>query len=146
MRRRMGRKALILLTDGVDNGSKVSLPEAIESAQRTDTLVYSILFTGEEQQPSQPFGGGGYGGRRRGGGFPPPQAQRPDGKKILQQMSRETGGGFFEVSHKMSIDQIYDRIEEELRGTSIQSWVHARQHEITLGSPPHQAVTIKQRA
>jgi VWFA-related protein len=116
MRKRMGRKALILLTDGVDNGSKVSLRESIESAQRADTLVYSIWFTGEEQRSAQPFGGGGFGGRRRGGGFPSPmQTQRPDGKKILQQMSRETGGGFFEVSGKLSIDQIYARIEEELR-------------------------------
>jgi len=115
MKKRMGRKALILLTDGVDNGSKVSLRESIESAQRADTLVYSIWFTGEEQQSAQPFGNGGGFGRRRGGGYPPAQAQRPDGKKILQQISRETGGGFFEVSKKLSIDQIYDRIEEELR-------------------------------
>jgi VWFA-related protein len=118
MRKRMGRKALIVLTDGVDNGSKVSLREAIESAQRADTLVYTIWFTGDEQGASQPFGGGGFGGvgrRRGGGGFPQAQGQRPDGKKILQQMSRETGGGFFEVSRKTSIDQIYDRIEEELR-------------------------------
>ena len=118
MRKQQGRKALILLTDGVDNGSKVPLSQAIESAQRANTLVYSILFEGEENQnQQQPFGGGGFGGgRRRGGGFPPPQQrQRPDGKRVLEQMSRETGGGFFEVSRKLSIDQIYDRIEEELR-------------------------------
>jgi VWFA-related protein len=77
--------------------------------------VYSIWFTGQESQP-QPFGGGGFGGgRHRGGGYPPRQIERPDGKKILQQISRETGGGFFEVSKKTTIDQIYDRIEEELR-------------------------------
>jgi VWFA-related protein len=115
MRKRQGRKALILLTDGVDNGSKTPLSQAIESAQRADTLVYSILFAGQEGQ-SQPFGGGGFGGRRRGGGFPPPQQRdRPDGKKILERISRETGAGFFEVSKKLSIDQIYERIEEELR-------------------------------
>ena len=117
MKKRMGRKAVILLTDGVDHGSKESLPQAIESAQRSDTLVYSIWFTGQEQQ-AQPFGGGGFGGRgygRRGGGFPQQTYERTDGKKVLQQMSRETGGGFYEVSNKMSIDQIYARIEEELR-------------------------------
>jgi VWFA-related protein len=51
---------------------------------------------------------------RRGGGAPV-AAQHPDGKKILQQISRETGGGFFEVTRKESIDDIYRRIQEELR-------------------------------
>src|SRR5579862_3598363 len=43
MKKQAGRKALIMLTDGVDNGSKVPLTEAIAAAQRSDTLVYSVL-------------------------------------------------------------------------------------------------------
>src|SRR5258707_15038471 len=44
MRKQSGRKALVLLTDGVDTGSKVSLFSAEEDAQRADTLVCSYLF------------------------------------------------------------------------------------------------------
>jgi VWFA-related protein len=118
MKKQHGRKAVIILSDGVDTGSKVSLTSAIESAQRADTLVYSILFADEQGygQRGGGFGGGGMG--RRGGGYPPrsryPQ-NRPDGKKILQQISKETGGSFFEVSKKQPIEQIYSRLEEELR-------------------------------
>ena len=113
MKKQSGRKALIMLTDGVDNGSKVSLSSAIESAQRADTLGYSILFADPEA-----YGGGGFGGPRmgrRGGGYPPRREEHPDGKKILQRLSKETGGGFFEVSKKQTIEKIYDQIQEELR-------------------------------
>ncbi len=116
-----GRKAVIVLTDGVDRGSRESLETAIESAQRADTVVYSILFEGEE-----PGGHGGFGGPRIGmggpGGWPgggsgrrSSREERPDGKKVLEQLSRETGGQMFQVSKKESIDEIYARIEEELR-------------------------------
>jgi VWFA-related protein len=116
MKKQQGRKALIILSDGVDHGSKETLQESIESAQRADTLVYSILFADKEEYGH----GGGYGGPhmggRGGGGYPRhPQESHTDGKKILEQISRETGGRFFEVSKKQTIDKIYSAIDEELR-------------------------------
>jgi len=135
MKKQQGRKAEIVLTDGVDHGSKETLESAISSAQRADTLVYSILFPGEEGS-----GGyrGGFGGPRLGGpgGWPGgggggrhrfPQEERPDGKKVLERLSNETGAHMYEVSKKESIDQIYARIEEELR------------HEYSIGYTPDRA-------
>src|ERR1017187_9228373 len=94
MKKQQGRKALIILSDGVDHGSKESLETAIESAQRADTLVYAILFSGEEggggfDRPHfgggmGPYGGGGPGGG--GGGRRYPQEDRPDGKKVLERI------------------------------------------------------------
>jgi VWFA-related protein len=107
MKKQTGRKALILLSDGVDNGSRLSLSSAVESAQRADTLVYSILF----EDPSTASGGFGGGMGRRGmGGM-----NHPDGKKVLEQISRETGGRFFEVSRRQPIDTVFASIEEDLR-------------------------------
>jgi VWFA-related protein len=114
MAKQKGRKAVIVLSDGRDTGSKVTIGRAIESAQRADTLVYSILFA-DEEYPLNP-GLDGY-GRRRGMGGPGrfPQSATADGKKVLQQLSKETGGGFFEASKKETIDKIYGHIQEEVR-------------------------------
>lgn len=127
MKSQQGRKALIVLSDGVDRGSKETLANAIESAQRADTIIYSILFRDDEAYSSRGgfglprIGGGGMGrpggggmGRPGGGGRLPEEA-RPDGKKILEQISKETGGELFEVSKKQPISQTYANIEEELR-------------------------------
>jgi VWFA-related protein len=95
MRKQSGRKAVVLLTDGVDNGSKIGLFAAIESAQRADTLVYSILFSDRDAYD---------------GTF-----ASAAGKKALQRISHETGGAFFEVSAALPIAAIYSQLEEELR-------------------------------
>jgi VWFA-related protein len=124
-----GRRAIILLTDGADHGSKVTLARAIESAQHANTIVYAIYYKGEQPRSERPGGGfpGGGGGRRRGGGFPlaAPQTQalqrggggygQVDGKKILERMCGETGGRVFEVTKKQTVDAIYTQIAEELR-------------------------------
>jgi VWFA-related protein len=88
------RKALIILSDGVDFGSSETLASAIEAAQRADTLIYSILFSDSRYY-------GGFGGS--------------EGKTALMRLAKETGGSFFEVSKKQSIGQIYGIIEQELR-------------------------------
>jgi VWFA-related protein len=130
MKKQQGRKALIILSDGDDRGSKESLQGAIEAAQRAETVVYSILFADKDRNSG--FGGPGSGMGRHSGGWPgggwpgsgggggrgggrSPQEPRVDGKKILDQISRETGGRMYEVSKKQAIDQIYDSIAEELR-------------------------------
>lgn len=115
MKKQTGRKALMVLSDGVDRGSKETISDAIESAQRANTLVYSILFADKEGSgfgSQGPFGGYG---RRGGMGRYPQQESRPDGKKVLQRIAQETGGGFFEVSDKHPIEKIYSQIEEDLR-------------------------------
>jgi VWFA-related protein len=103
MQKQTGRKAQILLTDGVDTGSEASLADAIDAAQRADTLVYSILFSDPNAYGIPIFG-------RRSIPLP-----GPDGKGVLMRISRETGGGFFEVSKSQTLDQIFDHIQEELR-------------------------------
>jgi VWFA-related protein len=137
MRKQEGRKALILLTDGVDTGSKVSLGRAIETAQRANTLVYSILYADPDAYGHN-YGGrmGGMGGgmgRRGGMGYPggggyPQQVEPADGKKVLQRISKETGGRFFEVSKKLPINEIYTQIEDELR------------NQYSLGYTPDKAI------
>ena len=140
MMKQKGRKALVLLTDGIDSGSKTTLFEAIGAAQKADTLVYSILFAGSNPYTNNgygpgtgrrrggigfpgsgggyPGGGGGYpggGGGYPGGGGHPDGSDRGEGKKVLEQIARETGGRFIEVSHHLPIDKVFADIQEELR-------------------------------
>jgi VWFA-related protein len=127
-----GRKAVIILSDGVDRGSKESLNDAIDAAEKANVSVYTVYFKGEEEHNGggnpgmgrrggmggggYPGGGGGYpGGGRRGG---PTGSSEPkvDGKKILEQIATRTGGLWFEAKKKDSFDEIYAQIGEELHG------------------------------
>lgn len=131
MSKQQGRKALIVVSDGVDRGSKETLDTAVATAQRADTVVYCILIKDSEEDrdaggfgrrgPHISMGGPGMGpsmgggGGRRGGGQRYPREERPDGKKVLERIAKETGGQLFEVSKKEPIEGIYAQIEDELR-------------------------------
>ncbi len=97
-----GRKAIILISDGVDHGSKVSEKEATDAAHHADTLIYCILYY-DSSAYSGPFG--------RGMG----RDESSLGTKTLKMLSEETGGRMFEVTKKLPLKDIYDRIQEELR-------------------------------
>jgi len=134
MSKQTGRKALVILSDGVDSGSKESLASAIEAAQRANTAVYAIYFKGREaSEGSRDHGRQGGGGQRGGISFPGSGGGYPggsggqggrqpdslpsliDGKKILTRMVEETGGRLFEVGKNQTFADIYAQIAEELR-------------------------------
>jgi VWFA-related protein len=106
LKNQRNRKAMIVLSDGGENGSTATLTDAIEAAQRADTLIYSILFSDS--------------------GYP-----APDGRGVLQRLSKETGASFFEVSRKQGIEQIYDAIQAELRSQYNLGFVSDRPVEIS---------------
>jgi VWFA-related protein len=136
MKQQPGRKALFILGDGDHVGDREE--EAISAAQRADTIIYSIRiydknFGGNNNGrgtviripglgiPGSGRGGGPGGGPGGPGGGPggPPNGRggmdSERGKKNLQELSGQTGGAYFEVGKKETLEQIYGKIEEELR-------------------------------
>jgi VWFA-related protein len=84
-----GRKAIVIVTDAQDEGSKVRLEEAVEAAQRTDTVVHILLV-------ADPHFGGGNGG-------------------VAHKITDETGGRTISVNSEKHLAAAFDQISEELR-------------------------------
>ncbi len=103
MRTEVGRKAIILITDGVDEGSKTPINKAIEEAQKSDSIIYSIDY----EDPAA-YGGGGFGRITIGG----PGGQ---GLRDLGKMSSETGGRVFRVDRHNSLNDIFQDLQDEMR-------------------------------
>ena len=133
MKPKDGRKALVVFSDGVDNGSKETLNDAIDSADRAGVEVFTIYFKGEEDHGQNGFPGGGHHGGMGGGGYPGGgggwpgggggggrhpggnNAPQLDGKKIMQEIASRTGGQFFEAKKKDNLEDIYGLIAGALR-------------------------------
>jgi VWFA-related protein len=83
-----GRKAIIIVTDAQDEGSKVRLEEAVESAQRTDTVIHILLV-------ADPRFGGNVG--------------------VAHKLTEDTGGRLIVVNSEKRLEEAFDQISEELR-------------------------------
>jgi Ca-activated chloride channel homolog len=95
-----GRKAMVILSDGGDNGSRRTLAEAIEQAQRGDVQVYSILYSMWNDLNNST----------------PGKAPTVDpGLVALQKLSESTGGHVFTVSRTLSLREIFAQISQDLR-------------------------------
>jgi VWFA-related protein len=89
----VGRKAMIVLTDGEDQGSQLRIKDAIEAAQKSDAMCYVILIA------DRGFYGGAYGGDRE-----------------MRKLTEETGGRTIEASNKPEkLRAAFDQIAAELR-------------------------------
>jgi VWFA-related protein len=95
MKTRYGRKVLVLVTDGEDEGSKVTLRKAVEAAEKADLIVYSIVVSDPEFYQM-------LGARYRGG-------------SSVRRLARETGGRTIRVKATKEMGAAFDEIARELR-------------------------------
>lgn len=133
----MGRKAFILLTDGVAYKEYTPITTAIEYAQRADTIIYPIRYS-DPVPFSRPVIG------------PILAIASQHGKKMLHRMARETGGTYYEVTEKQTIEDVYSEIEEVLRNqysivyTPARAQSDGKFHKIKLRTRDrHQVVTAR---
>ncbi|MDE3179284.1 MAG: VWA domain-containing protein [Acidobacteriota bacterium] len=93
-----GRKVLILLTDGQDEGSKETLKDAIRSAQKADVMVYSINIVDPRMYGTYNQYGGGY-----------------IGDSVLKMLSEQTGGEYIRVGRWHDTSAAFQEIARQLR-------------------------------
>jgi len=95
LRRQTGRKMLIILTDGVDQGSRLKVEEAVRAALRADVAVYSIQYYDPRIYCDSSLDG--------------------LGNATLHKLSDVTGGHVYKVERKNSLEVIFSQIQEEMR-------------------------------
>jgi VWFA-related protein len=93
LKNEVGRKVLILLTDGEDQGSKVKLETALEAAQKSDIIIYSIDISDRAF-----YGGMGF-----------------SGDSVLQKISGDTGGRVIKANNQNDTSTAFQQIANELR-------------------------------
>lgn len=135
------RRVMILISDGEDNLSTHTRSDAIEMAQRTSVVIYTISTSTQwvslsETNPSKT-------GDRK--------YHLTDGDKILQDLAEETGGRAFFPYHVDDLDQSFQDIGDELRNQYSIAYiptnyvVDGRYHKIRIEVPEHKGYQVRAR-
>jgi VWFA-related protein len=131
LRGEVGRKAMVIITDGVDVGSRIKIEKAIEEAQKSDAIVYGVLFE-DPRYTSWQYGG-------------------VSGEGPLKRMAEETGGRVFRVDRRNTLEDIFTIIQQEMRSQYSVSYTPAngardggfRRIEIRTSSRDHKVQVRK---
>jgi VWFA-related protein len=97
LRGQVGRKVLVVITDGEDQGSRYTIKQAIESAQKADALIYGFYYVDRAfyMGRGMVFGGAS--------------------DSYLRQLSEDTGGHVFHIDRKMTLQNAFDELNAEMR-------------------------------
>jgi len=135
------RRVMILISDGEDNLSTHTRTEAIEMAQRSSVVIYTISTSTQWVTLDDPS-------KERTGNR---KYHLTDGDKILQALAEETGGRAFYPYHVDDLDQSFQDIGDELRNqysiaynTSTHS-LDGRYHKIKIEVPEHKGYQVRAR-
>lgn len=109
-----GRKAIVLLSDGVDDGSTNSLKDAVTAALQSNTAIYCIHIFNRASYSADSSG------KSSGAMINSPEDKRHQreifyGKGVLLYLAQQTGGEFFEAAEEQNLQAVFARIEQELR-------------------------------
>lgn len=132
-----GRKAIILISDGGDNGSSTRLEDAIGEAQRDNVPIYAVSYSAWSGLDPVPTGG--------------PRPTRDPGMANLNQWAGATGGHVYQVSRGTTLRHIFEDIAAELRsqyeiGYTLPTDTSARQfHKLEL-KPKDKSLRVQARS
>ncbi len=93
----VGRKVLVLITDGEDQGSRYTIKQAIEAAQKADAIIYGFYYVDRAfyMGHGMVFGGAN--------------------DSALRQLSEDTGGHVFHIDRKTTLQDAFTQLQEEMR-------------------------------
>ncbi|MGH9641550.1 MAG: VWA domain-containing protein [Terriglobales bacterium] len=93
----VGRKVLVLITDGEDQGSRYKIEQAIEVAQKADAIIYGFYYVDRGFYSRGGFGFGGV------------------SDSALKRMAEDTGGRVFHIGRNPTLQDAFRELQDEMR-------------------------------